>query len=123
MGLKTNCYATTWEKKPYPSGKATDVRISVSKKNKQTDQYETEFSGWCRFAGTANQKAASLVERSRIKITDFEVTNRYDKEKGTTYTNVTVWDFEPQTNHTGGQTAAAPVPQAAAPSDDDTLPF
>lgn len=122
MGLKVNCYATVWELKAFPSGKAMNVRLSVSKKNKQTDQYETDFSGWCMFVGQANEKAKGLGEKSRIKITEFEVTNKYDKEKNTTYTDVKVWDFEPQDGRP--QAAAKPAFQTAAASPaDDALPF
>lgn len=124
MGLKKDCYATIWEKKAFPSGKCMNVRITVSKKNKETDQYEDEFSGWCRFVGKANEKVQNLPDRSRIKVGDIDVTNRYDKETKTMYYNVTVWDFEPQT--ASGRASSQPAQtQASAftPPAEDTLPF
>ena len=93
MGLKNGTFATVWEVKK-GNGNYTDVRLSTSRKNKQTDQYETDFSGFVRFIGTAHQNASSLKEKDRIKIGDFEVTNNYDKEKKVTYTNFAVFSFE-----------------------------
>lgn len=73
----------------------TKVRISTSRKNKMTDQYETDFSGFVDFIGKdAAQKALQLKERDRIKLGDVSVTNRYDKDKGITYTNFACFSFE-----------------------------
>ena len=122
MGLRAGgFYAKVWEIKMYPSGKAAKVRISTSKKNKQTDQYEDDFGGYAMFAGQAFAKLNTISEKSRIKVTDFEVTNKYDKEKNTTAFNVTVWDFEPAdgaAKPATAQAAAAPTYTAA-----DELPF
>jgi hypothetical protein len=93
MGFRNGAYATIWEVKA-GKGNYSDVRLSISKKNKQTDQYETDFSGFVRFIGTAHQNAGSLKEKDRIKIGDCEVTNSYDKEKKVTYTNFAVFSFE-----------------------------
>ncbi len=93
MGLRNGAFATVWEVKK-GNGNYSDVRISTSRKNKQTDQYETDFSGFVRFIGTAHQNASSLKEKDRIKIGDCEVTNSYDKEKKVTYTNFAVFSFE-----------------------------
>lgn len=80
----------------------TKVRISTSRKNKMTDQYETDFSGFVDFIGKdAAPKALQLKERDRIKLGDVAVTNRYDKEKGVTYTNFACFSFEPADS--GGQ--------------------
>lgn len=93
MGFRNGAYATIWEVKA-GKGNYSDVRLSISKKNKQTDQYETDFSGFVRFIGTAHQNAGNLKEKDRIKIGDCEVTNSYDKEKKVTYTNFAVFSFE-----------------------------
>lgn len=91
MGFRAGAYASVWEVKG-GKGNYTDVRISTSKK--KNDAYETDFSGWVRFIGTAHQKANSLKARDRIKISDCEVTNSYNKEKDVTYTNFAVFTFE-----------------------------
>ena len=93
MGFRKDSYATVWEVKQ-GNGNFTDVRLSTSKKNKQTNEYTTDFSGFVRFIGTAHQNASSLKERDRIKLGDCEVTNSYDKEKKVTYTNFAVFSFE-----------------------------
>lgn len=108
MGFRKDGYATIWEVKQ-GNGNYSDVRLSTSRKNKQTDEYVTDFSGFVRFVGTAHQNAGSLKEKDRIKIGDCEVTNSYDKEKKITYTNYAVFSFEMAN---GGQQ----TPQQAQPS-------
>lgn len=124
MGFRKDSYATVWEVKQ-GNGNFTDVRLSTSKKNKQTNEYTTDFSGFVRFIGTAHQNASSLKERDRIKLGDCEVTNSYDKEKKVTYTNFAVFSFEMAN---GGQqptqqpTSVAgfePIPDGV----DEELPF
>lgn len=99
MGFRTGAYATIWEVKK-GNGNYTDVRMSISKKNKQTDQYESDFSGFVRLVGAAHQKANTLKERARIRIGDCEVTNRYNKEKNVTYTNFAIFSFEDASGNT-----------------------
>ena len=130
MGFRTGAYATIWEVKN-GNGNYTDVRLSISKKNKQTDQYETDFSGFVRFIGTAHQRANALKERDRIKIGDCEVTNSYNKEKNVTYTNFAVFSFE-DANGNGGNANTNQNAQSKPNSDgfmnipdgiDEELPF
>lgn len=92
MGFRQGAYACVWETKA-GSGNWTDVRLSISKKNRDGD-YETDFSGFVRFIGDAHKEADCLCEKTRIKIGECEVTNRYDKEKKVTYTNYAVFSFE-----------------------------
>lgn len=104
MAFRQNAFCTIWsvEKK---NDNVTKVRISTSRKNKMTDQYETDFSGFVDFIGKdAAPKALQLKERDRIKLGDVSVTNRYDKEKGVTYTNFACFSFE--TPDGGGQRPA-----------------
>ena len=71
------------------------VSLSTSRKNKDTDEYTTDFSNkFVRFHGEAGIKALKLKEKDRIKITECAVTNKYDKEKKTTYWTCWVYDFE-----------------------------
>ena len=101
MSFRNGAWAVAWsiEKK---NDNVTKVRISTSRKNKMTDQYETDFSGFVDFIGKdAAQKALQLHEKDRIKLGDVSVTNRYDKEKGVTYTNFACFSFETQDG--GGQ--------------------
>lgn len=103
MGFRRDAYATVWEVTPV-SETMTKVRLSTSKKNRQTDQYETDFSGFVAFVGAAAAKnAAHLAEKDRIKLGDVDVTTKYDKEKKITYTNFTAFNFEQQ--NSGGNTS------------------
>ena len=71
------------------------VELSTSKKDSRTGNYETDFSNkFVRFIGTAHELAKSLKKGDTIKLGSCEVTNKYDKEKNTTYTNYMVYSFE-----------------------------
>ncbi len=107
MGFRSGRYATVWEVKPF-SNTMTKVRISTSVKNKQTDQYETDFSGFVAFVGSdAAGKALNLHEKDRIKLGDIDVTTKYDKEKNVTYTNYSCFSFELQESQQNQQRQAA----------------
>lgn len=94
MGFKNGAFATVWRTESI-SDTNTKVQISVSRKNKDTGEYETEFSGFVNFYGTAvASRAARLNEKDRIKLGEVDVTTRYSKEKNTTYTNYKVFSFE-----------------------------
>lgn len=125
MGFRTGAYAKVWEVKPF-SDTSVKLRLSVSRKNKQTGEYEQDFSGYVNAVGTAAaKKAACLKEGDRIKLGDVDVTTKYDGEKKTTYTNFKLFSFEldgdsptPKSNNT--------EPQPSVDSgevDDARLPF
>lgn len=105
MGLRTGKYptqATVWEVRE-SKGKTVDVRISCSKKNKQTGEYETDFSGYVRFCGENMVNfAKGLNEKDRIDIEEFELTNSYDKAKNMTYYNVSVFAAKKHEYEEGG---------------------
>ena len=129
MGFRKDAFATVWSVEPV-SDTMTRARISISRKNKQTGEYETDFSGYVSFVGSATaQKAAGLHEKDRIKLGDTDVTNRYDKEKNVTYTNCKVFSFEPASFDTNNrrQNNAEPQPQVDEGEMDDSsldkLPF
>ena len=77
----------------------TKVRISTSRKNKMTDQYETDFSDFVDFIGKDSaSKALQLKEKDRIKLGEVSTTNRYDGAKGVKYYNFACFSFETQDN-------------------------
>lgn len=129
MGFRTGNYATIWEVTP-SSDTMTRARISTSRKDKETGKYDTDFSGFVAFIGTATaKKAANLKERDRIKLGDVDVTTKYDKDKKITYTNFTIFSFEnantdnAQRNMvpaTDGDTSFLNVDEGI---DEDELPF
>ncbi len=94
MGFRSGAYAKVWEVEP-KSGTCTTIRISISRKSKQTGEYEQDFSGFVSCIGTAAaQKALKLAKGSNIKLGDCDVSTRYDGKKKVTYTNYKLFSFE-----------------------------
>ncbi len=131
MGFRQNAYATIWSVES-ASDTRTKARISISRKNKQTGEYDTDFSGFVDFIGTAAaRKALTLKEKDRIRLGDVDVTNNYSKEKNITYTNFKIFSFETQseingTGNGGGNSGYNTEPQKNVDSgeiDDSQLPF
>ena len=124
MGFRAGAYAKVWEVSPM-SDTSTKIRISVSRKNKQTGEYEQDFSGFVLCIGTAAAKKASLLhEGSRIKIGDCDVTTKYDAEKKTTYTNFKLFSFEDADGDTTSSNPTEPErPVDDGEVDDSRLPF
>ena len=94
MGFRQDArFVKVWEVEN--KGNYHVVSLSTSKKNKETGKYETDFSNkFVRFIGTAHNLAADLKVGDVIKLGSCEVTNKYDKDKNTTYTNYLVYSFE-----------------------------
>ena len=85
MAFRNGCYASIWGCYPNESGKATSVRVSISKKNKTTQQYETDFSGFVTFIGDANSKIQRYVGKqigdnrrplARIRLDEISATRK-----------------------------------------------
>ena len=125
MGFRTGAFAKIWEVKPF-SVTSVRLRLSVSRKNKQTGEYEQDFSGFVDAVGTAAaKKAASLKEGDRIKIGDVDVTTKYNSDKKITYTNYKMFSFE-MDNDTAPAKSNNAEPQPSVDSgevDDARLPF
>lgn len=94
MGFRENGFMTVWGVEQAKAGNVTRVRLSASRKNKKTGEYEQDFSGFCTFIGKAHDNASFLKERDRIKILSCDVSTSYDKDKGVGYVNYKVFDFE-----------------------------
>lgn len=128
MGFRTGAYCMVWGVDP-KTDTFTKVQLSVSKKNKATGEYETEFSGFVSFVGTAAaKKAAALKPKDRIKLGDVDVTNIYDHESKREYVNYKCFNFETD----GGLSSAAPEKRYDDPQpanvdtgdfSDERLPF
>lgn len=116
MGFRSGAYATVWEVIP-KSGTNTELRISISRRNKETNEYEQDFSGyvWC-VGGSAAQKAAILKKRDRIRIRDCDVCMKLNEEKGVWYTNYKIFDFDTSPKRTEGQNSPASAPERAQSS-------
>lgn len=94
MGFKTGAWAKVWSVEPIRDT-VTSCRLSVSKKNRDTGEYEQEWGGFVSFLGTAAaSKATKLKEYDSIKLGDVDVTTRYDKEKEFEYVNYNCYSFK-----------------------------
>ncbi len=93
MGLSSKgSVVTLWDIKP--SEKSTKCKVTVSQKDKKTNTWETQFNSFALFAGQAHNFISGMKEKDRVKITQFDISNKYDKEKKITYWNLTVWECE-----------------------------
>ncbi len=124
MGFRTGAFCKIWEVTPM-SDTSTKLRMSISRKNKQTGEYEQDFSGFVMAIGTAAaKKAANLKEGDRIKLGDVDVSTKYDKEKKVTYTNFKMFSFELDEGEAPTSTTTEPQPRVdEGEVDDNRLPF
>lgn len=126
MGFRKEAYATIWFVEPV-SDTRTNGRVTISRKNPQTQEYETSFNGFVSFVGTAAaKKASSLKEKDRIRLGDVDVTNKYVKERNVTYTNFNIFSFETQSGIDGAASSEEPKPKTPVDDgeiDDSRLPF
>lgn len=123
MGFRTGAYAKVWEVTPM-SDTSTKVRMSISRKNKQSGEYEQDFSGFVLAIGTAAaKKAAGLKEGNRIKLGDVDVTTKYDKEKKVTYTNFKMFSFELDGEESRDSSTEPQPTVDEGEIDDNRLPF
>jgi len=125
MGFRNGAYATVWEVKP---GFSTSqrCRLSITRKDKNTQELVSEFSGYCDFWGTAAAKAQRLKTKDRIKLVNVDVTNRYDKKTEKEYINFKVFDFEPadgQPSSGGGQASPVAGNLYEGDASEDNVPF
>ena len=127
LGFKQNSFATIWSIEPVRDT-ITKAKITTSKKNKNTGEYETDFSGFITFLGTAAaSKAAKLKEKDRIRLGDIDVTRKWDKEKQKEYINFNVFSFEmADSKSSNANNAPAPAPQKEVDDGEvnsDSFPF
>lgn len=124
MGFRTGAFAKVWEITPM-SDTSTKLRLSISRKNKQTGEYEQDFSGFVLCIGTAAARnAAKLSEGARIKLGDCDVTTKYDAQKKITYTNFKLFSFEDADSSKSAESSASPQPPVDdGELDDNRLPF
>lgn len=125
MGFRQGNFATIWQVDPVKDT-ITKAKITTSRKNKNIGEYETDFSGFVTFLGTAAaSKAAKLKEKDRIKLGDVDVTRKWDKEKQKEYINFNVFSFEmadaKTTSSPQADTNTEPVDSGEIETDD--LPF
>lgn len=127
MGFRQGSYAHVW--KVEDKGNYHVAQISISRKNKETNQYETEWQdSFVRLVGTAHQQIKTMDISRNVKIGSCDVTNKYDANKKTTYTNYVIFNFDDVDGGSSApKTAAKPNPNSFVnvPDgvEDDGLPF
>jgi len=121
-------YGTVWKVQEVREN-YTRVRFSTSEKDLQGNYVNSTWFGM--FTGKAHEKAQSLQEKDRIKITAGKINNKREQKDGNwvTYTNVYVFDFE-LSDPLGQQQTTKQKPPKVAESkdypdeeDDDVMPF
>ena len=123
MGFRQGAFASVWSVEQ-KSDRWTKIRVSISRKNADTGEYEDEFSGFIDCIGTACAgKAAKLKERDRIRLGNVDVTNKYVKEKNMTYTNFKMTSFD-MADEAGAQKKEKPAAEYEGENDPSSdLPF
>ena len=127
MGFRKGAYCTVWSVEP-KGNTMTKVKLSISRKDKNTGEYITDFSGFATFSGTAAaNKAATLKEKDRIKLDDVDVSSKWNEEKKVMYYNFKVFSFDMADG--SGNRGNSPQSNSPQPEvdngvlDDSRLPF
>ena len=123
MGFHTGCWMKVWEIKK--TEKNTLIRVSISRKNKTTNQFEDDFTGYIRLAGRAAEMSDEIREGDRIKTGFCDVTTHYDKENKKSYVNYAILEIE-ELHHKEDRKSVAPAseePTGETAEDDGDLPF
>lgn len=112
MGFRTNAFARVWSVEN--KGNYSVAKISISKKNKETEKYDVEFQdGFVRLIGNAHEffQGVDIPEKGYpVKITSCDVTNKYDNAKEKLYYNFAIFGLEDANNSSGNATAQKSQP-------------
>ncbi len=132
MGFRSGAFVKIWEITPI-SDTMTKLNVSISKKNKQSGEYEKDFSGFPVCIGTAAAgKASKLQKGDTIILGDVDVTTRTRPDGKGVYTDFKIFSFELADNDKRGGSGAANTPaKAKKPAhveenpveDDSDLPY
>lgn len=101
-GFTNNSYAKVWDIREVEGKNAYDVRITITRKMKDSDEYRDEFSGFVRFYGEAYKQAVTKLQKGdRIKLLSVGVENTYNKETKETKYYFKVFAWEPAGDYPG----------------------
>lgn len=113
MGFRTGAYAKVWDIEPKTEN-VTVLKLSVSRKDKQTGQWETDFSGFVSVYGQNAPEAGKLKVGDTIRLGDCDVGTTHKNDRY--YTNYRLYSYE-FVNHQGeynNQNAGQARPQHRA---------
>lgn len=124
MGFHEGSFATVWSVNK-KSDTMTTVRLSTSRKLKDTNEYQQDFSGFVGFVGRENaQKALNLKEKDRIQLGRVDVSTKYNKETKQEFINYTCFGFELKSANNGAAQQNSTVDNGEViGSSDDESPF
>lgn len=102
MGFRQGAYAKIWEVDDETGHKYATCQMSVSRKDKDSGEYKTEFQdGYVRLIGNAYDAIEEYLEENDIpekglsvKISSCDVTNNYDKKKKKLFVNYAVFGMK-----------------------------
>lgn len=101
MGFRQGAYAKIWSVED--KGNYSICSLSISKKNKETGEYEVSFqSKFVRLVGSAHTDISKMNIPNNglsIKINSCDVTNSYNAEKKKVYTNCVIFEFDVSENN------------------------
>lgn len=83
-----NSYAKVWEKKE------NRIRISISRKKKDSEDFTETFSGWVACYSKAAEKLADIEAGARVQLLNVGVENSYNKETKETRYYFKCFDLE-----------------------------
>jgi len=135
MGFGVDTWAKVWEIERRDN--VTRVRISTSRKNRETGEYVQDFGGYVSLVGEAHKKAANLKERDTIKIKSCNVENSYNRDTKVTNTYYTIFSYDednrvsdnetvterPKEEKPANKTALDIIEEDNSGDSDDELPF
>lgn len=122
MGFRAGAWTKIWSIEK-GNGNYYVADMSTSKKMKDREgneivengkpKYEKDWGNkFVRLVGTAAKQAESLQPGASVKIESCDVTNKYDKEKNTTYTNYVIFAFAENENGGSGTPQNTPSPSS-----------
>lgn len=117
VGFSNGSYAKIWDIKIGENNKYADVKLSISRKVKDTGEYRQTFGGFVRFSGNAFEKIKHLKSGDRVKLERVDVESKYVKETKKQIYYFNVWDIE-LLDDAQNQTSAP-----TASNDDEDIPF
>lgn len=123
MAFQNGAYAKIWEFTD--KGKYGIVNLSTAKKNKDTNNYETDFQHkFVTVAGEAYEfiKSANIPSNGlSVKIVNCATSNKYDAQKKITYWNCAVFALEDAAGNSAGSTAGNAKAKKPARADDSAM--
>lgn len=106
MGFRNGCYAKVWKIEPGRVEGTMNIQIAISHKNKNTNEYVKDFSGFVTCYGNAAEQIRKFKEGDTVKLDEVDVTNRYNTETRITSTYYRCYSLSEPTRDSDRQAPA-----------------